>query len=489
MQFKTVTEYSNELHQLLVSVSKHLYFGSDGYARYQDKPMDVNITNYHRSNKDHLVYYIIRDHFSGTFTFRIASTKRLIPLADFLYYAWSEDAEEEKFIYGMPDNIFIPQTISTEELFSGLRSLGINPLNPPSGFASGIRVIRDIEDNLCFHMGRTADHSLEGMNKLRAKVYDYLINSFFRNNYFDKWKANLPSKSHPKIVPPYADFIRHFSKNDTGSTGLILVSQERQSQKKKKAASVYPRFSQIKLDQAQGIIYDALDEPNRQKRLALARKALNISPYCADAYNLLAGESESLEERLELYEQGVNVGRIALGDSFFKENTGYFWGVFETRPYMRALAGFSGCLWSKGRRQEAIDNYQEMIKLNPNDNQGIRYTLINCLLTEGMNEEAEKLLSEYNESTCFMLYSQALLYFIKSGGIKSAGYLKQAFESNPYVPQYLLGKKHIPWYLPDMYSFGSEEEAIIYSADANEAWKTVPGALDWLVAELGGCKL
>jgi hypothetical protein len=40
-----------------------------------------------------------------------------------------------------------------------------------------------------------------------------------------------------------------------------------------------------------------------------------------------------------------------------------------------------------------------------------------------------------------------------------------------------------------MYSFGSEEEAIIYSADANEAWKTVPGALDWLVAELGGCKL
>jgi len=489
MQFKTVTEYSNELHQLLVSVSKHLYFGSDGYARYQDKPMDVNMTNYHRSNKDHLVYYIMRDHFSGTFTFRIASTKRLIPLADFLYYAWSEDAEEEKFIYGMPDNIFIPQTISTEELFSGLRSLGINPLNPPSGFASGIRVIRDIEDNLCFNMGRTADHSLEGMNKLRAKVYDYLINSSFRDNYFSKWKENLPSKVHPKPVPPYADFICQFSKNDAENTDLVVVSREKQSQKKKKAAIGYPRFSKTKLSKAQDIIYDALDEPNRQKRLALARKALYTSPYCADAYNLLAAESESIEERLDLYEQGVNVGRIALGDSFFKENMGYFWGIFETRPYMRALAGFSGCLWRKGRRQEAIDNYQEMIELNPNDNQGIRYTLINCLLTEGMSEEAEKLLTEYQEQGCFMLYSQALLYFIKLGGIKSAGYLKQAFESNPYVPQYLLGKKHIPWHLPAMYSLGSEEEAIIYSAEANEAWETVPGALDWLAAELGGCKL
>lgn len=488
MQFKTVTEYSNELHQLLVSVSKHLYFGSDGYARYQNKPMDVNIRNCHKSNKEHLVYYIIRDHFSGTFTFRIASTKRPIPLADFLYYAWSEDAGEEKYIHGMPDSIFIPQMISTEELFSGLSSLGINPLNPPSGFASGIRVIRDIEDNICFNMGRTTDHSLEGMNKLCAKVYNYLINSSYRNNYFNKWKANLPSKIHPKPIPPYAEFICRFGKNDAGNTGLILVSREKQSPKKKKATIGYPRFSKTKLSQAQDIIYDALDEPNRQKRLVLARKALSISPYCADAYNLLAEESESLEERLELYGQGVNVGRMALGDLFFEENTGYFWGVFETRPYMRALAGFSKCLWEKGKRQEAINNYQEIIKLNPNDNQGIRYTLINCLLTEGMYEEAEKLLAEYQEPGCFMLYSKALLSFSKSGSINSAKHLRPALESNAYVPQYLLGQKHIPWFPPAMYSLGSEEEAIIYSAEADEAWETVPGALDWLAAELGGCK-
>ncbi len=483
MQLQIVTEYSNELHQLLVSVSKHLYFGSDGNARYQSKPMDVNIKNFHKSNKDHLVYYILRDHFSGTFTFQIASTKRLIPLVDFLHYAWSKDAGEEKFIYGMPDSIFVPQMISTEGLFSGLSNLNINPLNPPSGFASGIRVIRDIEDNLYFNMGRTVDHSLEGMNKLRTKVYSYLINSSFRNNYFTKWQANLPTSVHPKIVPDYSDFIRHFGTSNLEDTGLVLVGHEHKVQEEKKTSVKLPRYSKAKLSQAQDLIYDAWDERYRDKRLALARKALSISPYCADAYNLLAEESKSMEERQGLYEKGVRAGRMALGDLFFKENTGYFWGIIETRPYMRALAGFSECLWKTGRRQEAIENYQDMMRLNPNDNQGIRYILINCLLTEGMEEPAASLLSEYNEPSCFMLYSKALLLFRKSGGTTTDDCLEQAIESNSNAPLYLLKQKHIPWLLPSSYSWGSEEEAVIYADMACEAWENTHGALAWLAAE------
>jgi len=483
VQLQIVTEYSNELHQLLVSVSKHLYFGSDGNARYQSKPMDVNIKNFHKSNKDHLVYYILRDHFSGTFTFQIASTKRLIPLVDFLHYAWSKDAGEEKFIYGMPDSIFVPQMISTEGLFSGLSNLNINPLNPPSGFASGIRVIRDIEDNLYFNMGRTVDHSLEGMNKLRTKVYSYLINSSFRNNYFTKWQANLPTSVHPKIVPDYSDFIRHFGTSNLEDTGLVLVGHEHKVQEEKKTSAKLPRYSKAKLSQAQDLIYDAWDERYRDKRLALARKALSISPYCADAYNLLAEESKSMEERQGLYEKGVRAGRMALGDLFFKENTGYFWGIIETRPYMRALAGFSECLWKTGRRQEAIENYQDMMRLNPNDNQGIRYILINCLLTEGMEEPAASLLSEYNEPSCFMLYSKALLLFRKSGGTTTDDCLEQAIESNSNAPLYLLNQKHIPWLLPGSYSWGSEEEAVIYADMACEAWENTPGALAWLAAE------
>lgn len=93
------------------------------------------------------------------------------------------------------------------------------------------------------------------------------------------------------------------------------------------------------LAQAQFLIYDAWEETSTKKRIALAKKALNISRDCADAYNLLAEEAETPRDALDFYSQGVEAGRRALGEAFFKEHTGHFWGMHETRPFMRALVG------------------------------------------------------------------------------------------------------------------------------------------------------
>ena len=90
------------------------------------------------------------------------------------------------------------------------------------------------------------------------------------------------------------------------------------------------------LAQAQEVMYQAWEASGR-RRLELARQALAISPDCADAYVLLAEESaRSLEEACRFYAQGVEAGERALGPEMFQEYTGHFWGVLETRPYMRA---------------------------------------------------------------------------------------------------------------------------------------------------------
>jgi hypothetical protein len=44
-----------------------------------------------------------------------------------------------------------------------------------------------------------------------------------------------------------------------------------------------------------------------------------------------------------------------LGEEYFRDNQGYFWGLFETRPYMRAREGLAGMLWQMGRKQEALE--------------------------------------------------------------------------------------------------------------------------------------
>jgi tetratricopeptide (TPR) repeat protein len=129
------------------------------------------------------------------------------------------------------------------------------------------------------------------------------------------------------------------------------------------------------IDDAQQIMYEAFDETSPRRQVALARKALEVSPDCADAYVLLAEYASTPAEQLELYEQGVAAGERALGDDGFQEYEGHFWGFLPTRPYMRAREGLANCLWEAGRREEAAEHCREMLRLNLNDNQGIRYRL------------------------------------------------------------------------------------------------------------------
>ena len=243
------------------------------------------------------------------------------------------------------------------------------------------------------------------------------------------------------------------------------------------------------LERAQDLIYEAFETESPRKRVQLAKKALKVSPDCADAYVLLAEEDAgSLEEARELYQKGVEAGERALGRETFEEEAGHFWGILETRPYMRARQGLAVCLWELGEREEAIEHYREMLYLNPGDNQGIRYELAGYLLDEEMDEELGELLERYEEdASAFWVYTRALWRFRKEGDTEEAtAALKEALETNPYVPLYLLGHKSLPGALPELIGFGDESEAVAYFARALTGWLRTPQALEWLRQNVDG---
>jgi tetratricopeptide (TPR) repeat protein len=199
------------------------------------------------------------------------------------------------------------------------------------------------------------------------------------------------------------------------------------------------------LERAQELIYDAFESDDPQERVELAEEALKISEDCADAYVLLAEETaEDAEEARELYEAGVRAGERALGEELFTEEVGNFWGILETRPYMRSLEGLAASLWALGEREESISHYRRMLELNPNDNQGVRYELASCLLEEERDEELGELLEQYEEeASADWLYTRALWRFRTEGAGEQARVdLKEATSANPYVSLYLLGKKN-----------------------------------------------
>jgi len=238
------------------------------------------------------------------------------------------------------------------------------------------------------------------------------------------------------------------------------------------------------LRKAQDMMYDAWEVTNPKQRIALARKALEISPDCADAYALLAEDTaNSLTEALNLYREGVEAGERALGKEAFKEDVGDFWGILETRPYMRARAGLAECLWAVGNHDESIQHYKDMLRLNPNDNQGIRDLLMPRLIERDKDEEAEVLFKKYSDDgMTSWAYARVLLDFRKMGDSEiSRKSLKVAINKNKHIPAYLLGRKKMPQSLPEYYSPGAETEAIFYVKENLKAWKMTPGALEWLL--------
>jgi tetratricopeptide (TPR) repeat protein len=236
-------------------------------------------------------------------------------------------------------------------------------------------------------------------------------------------------------------------------------------------------------DRAQDLMYQAFESSDPEEQVRLAEAALDLWPDCADAYFLLAGYAPTRKSALELYEKAVAAGERALGPRAFREDAGHFWGILETRPYMRARLGLAETLWTCGRRDEAVGHLRDMLRLNPNDNQGLRYTLAAWLLAMDRDDDLAQLLEQYQEGSATWLYTSALFAFRRHGDSPEAQtLLKHARKANKHVPGYLVGARPVPPESPPYYSPGDDTEAIMYAQFNMSGWRATPGAIDWLRA-------
>ncbi|MGZ3679468.1 MAG: hypothetical protein ACXWQR_12990 [Ktedonobacterales bacterium] len=293
----------------------------------------------------------------------------------------------------------------------------------------------------------------------------------------------------PETAPPQPGFDPRLMEEQLASVNRLLADQDFDTLDDANAflqnvitTGDLPKAEpETPLEQAQQVVYDALRAQGKQRE-KLARKAIGISPDCADAYVLLAEASKDIAKARSFYEQGVQAGERALGEEVFREGVGEFWGILETRPYMRARLGLAEVLWEMDERQEAIAHAKELLRLNPDDNQGVRYILANWLLAVGDDDALTSLLAQYpDEGSAQWAYTTALHTFRQSGaGRKADKALNTALGANPFVPLYLLALKPPPDHMPAYYGIGDESEAIVYVFESVEGWVETEGALDWL---------
>jgi len=269
-------------------------------------------------------------------------------------------------------------------------------------------------------------------------------------------------------------------------------------------------------EQANEMFFEAMESRTRFAAKRKLAAVLKLDPGHVRALTALAMMESSPAKIETALRTAILAGERRLGP-LLQEGHGELWGFLEARPYMEARAELAEFLaGQEGRQDDAIREHQELLRLNENDNQGIRDTLLALLLETRRFDDARALVKKYDtDHAATWMYSKALLAFeqhaaaarwdttshdqawlerqmhgMAAGMVpdipkpvrKADKALIKALKFNPWCAIYLFKTgEHLDDELPEYYSAGTEEEALLFVGHHANAWVKNPSALLWLM--------
>ncbi len=196
--------------------------------------------------------------------------------------------------------------------------------------------------------------------------------------------------------------------------------------------------------------------------LRYAQKALELDKYHTDAEILIAeiqcgDELEKFKKKIEKILQKAK--KHLKEEGYFDEDCiGDFWEIFETRPYMRAKYEYIKLLVAAGKLKKAKEECEEMLRLNKNDNVGVRYTLMTIYAYFEDEFAALRLYKEFNDCSVYMLLPLITLYY-KADSYKTAEkYLRLAMNEGFEAYFLTLGKENDFEDFDDEFDFDDYED-------------------------------
>ncbi len=185
-------------------------------------------------------------------------------------------------------------------------------------------------------------------------------------------------------------------------------------------------------------------DPIKARRLF--EDSINLIPHLGDAYNglaALANNCGDIARAEECYRKAYEMEAGLLGN---ESTDGYYWWQeLETRPYMRARCGLGWIFLRTERYDEALNEFTTLLRLNPDDNQGVRRAIaplhqLNGDLTSALEayREHERCYPENMIDPHFSLCRGLALY--AAGDHRNAvAYLRQILFENIYLMPLVAG--------------------------------------------------
>lgn len=233
-------------------------------------------------------------------------------------------------------------------------------------------------------------------------------------------------------------------------------------------------------ERAEDMVMHARRERSIPKMRAQVAKALVIDADCVAAHLLLAEVADSPTRALAHCRDSIAAGDRVLADLLAQEGAP-IWQDSVGRPYLMARHVYAQLLWQIGDRPLAIDEARITLRLNPNDNQGLRYMMLDWLMRAGSVADINALLASYDDGSAAWLFTVALHRYRTLGPVVEATKaLRAAMKANVHVAPMLLGTTPIPDGLPDTYGLGDVDEAAFYVHESSTPWYEAVGAMEWL---------
>lgn len=141
---------------------------------------------------------------------------------------------------------------------------------------------------------------------------------------------------------------------------------------------------------------------SQKKKSELAKEAIELCADCIEAYELYAMNSRDIYKRITVLRHGMEQATMKLGKEYFLRKISDFYEYQEVKPLLRIKFLYALSLYEAGNITKALNQFHELLNLNPSDVFYARYYLSTCYLLLEQIEQARALIKHYPEDTFFV---------------------------------------------------------------------------------------
>jgi len=189
----------NREQNLLIGISKHLYFLKDGSLKYQQKIIDERLPG----NKRLITRFVLLDVDTGTVYGECHEASAAKDLIGFLARAWAKKPNHP--MRGFPGILNTPKIVRTDSQYAAdvdfvLRHSNLQIGDLPSGFTAGIHAVKQFDTEVKSLIWGTVVRDMPPPDIFMVQACSALVSAnasnFFSYTWQEKWNAiEQPSQS------------------------------------------------------------------------------------------------------------------------------------------------------------------------------------------------------------------------------------------------------------------------------------------------------